>query len=80
MKQNLANSIIMPPKNGGLKAWSHSVRKANLLRQSYPTFSAPTFSFFNFERRDLKEQHIRMHSVHLTLEISRLVELLGQHI
>ena len=29
MKQNLANSIILPPKNGGLKAWSHSVRKAN---------------------------------------------------
>ena len=31
MKQNLANSIILPPKNGGLKAWSHSVRKANLV-------------------------------------------------
>ena len=29
MKHNLANSIILPPKNGGLKAWSHSVRKAN---------------------------------------------------
>ena len=29
MKQNLANSIILPPKNGGLKAWSHNVRKAN---------------------------------------------------
>ena len=29
LKQNLANSIILPPKNGGLKAWSHSVRKAN---------------------------------------------------
>ena len=29
MKQNLANSIILPLKNGGLKAWSHSVRKAN---------------------------------------------------
>ena len=29
MKQNLANSVIFPPKNGGLKAWSHSVRKAN---------------------------------------------------
>ena len=29
MKQNLANSIILPPKNGGLKAWSHSVRKPN---------------------------------------------------
>ena len=29
MKENLANSIILPPKNGGLKAWSHSVRKAN---------------------------------------------------
>ena len=28
-KQNLANSLILPPKNGGLKAWSHSVRKAN---------------------------------------------------
>ena len=27
--QNLANSIILPPKNGGLKAWSHGVRKAN---------------------------------------------------
>ena len=31
MKQNLANSIILPPKNGGLKAWSHSVRKANCI-------------------------------------------------
>ena len=29
MKQNLANSIILLPKNGGLKAWSHGVRKAN---------------------------------------------------
>ena len=29
LKQNLANSIILPPKNGGLKAWSHGVRKAN---------------------------------------------------
>ena len=29
MKQNLANSIILPPKNGRLKAWSYSVRKAN---------------------------------------------------
>ena len=29
MKQNLTNSLILPPKNGGLKAWSHSVRKAN---------------------------------------------------
>ena len=29
MKQNLANSFILRPKNGGLKAWSHSVRKAN---------------------------------------------------
>ena len=29
MKENLANLIILPPKNGGLKAWSHSVRKAN---------------------------------------------------
>ena len=29
MKQNLANSIILPPKNGRLKAWSHSTRKAN---------------------------------------------------
>ena len=29
MEQNLANSIILPPKNGGLKAWSHSVTKAN---------------------------------------------------
>ena len=28
MKQK-ANSIILPPKNGRLKAWSHSVRKAN---------------------------------------------------
>ena len=28
-KDKLANSIILPPKNGGLKAWSHSVRKAN---------------------------------------------------
>ena len=28
-KQNLANSIILPPKNGGLNAWSHGVRKAN---------------------------------------------------
>ena len=26
--QNLGNSIILKPKNGGLKAWSHSVRKA----------------------------------------------------
>ena len=31
MKQNLASSIILPPKNGGLKVWSHSVRKANSL-------------------------------------------------
>ena len=31
MKQNFANSMILPPKNGGLKAWSHSVRKANYL-------------------------------------------------
>ena len=29
LKQNLANSLILPPKNGGLKAWSHGVRKAN---------------------------------------------------
>ena len=29
IKQNLPNSIILPPKNGGFKAWSHSVRKAN---------------------------------------------------
>ena len=28
-KQNLANSIILPPKNGGLKVWSHGMRKAN---------------------------------------------------
>ena len=31
LKQNLAYSIILPPKNGGLKAWSHGVRKANWL-------------------------------------------------
>ena len=31
LKQNLANSIILPPKNGGLKTRSHGVRKANLL-------------------------------------------------
>ena len=38
MKQNLANSIILPPKNGGLKAWSHGVRKANytLLNSKFP--------------------------------------------
>ena len=30
MKQNLASLVILPPKNGGLRAWSHSVRKANL--------------------------------------------------
>ncbi len=29
IKQSLPNSIILPPKNGGLKARSHSVRKAN---------------------------------------------------
>ncbi len=29
IKQNLLNSIILPPKNGGFKARSHSVRKAN---------------------------------------------------
>ncbi len=29
IKQNLPNSIILPPKNGGFKARSHSVRKAN---------------------------------------------------
>ena len=28
IKQNLSNSIILPPKNGGFKARSHSVRKA----------------------------------------------------
>ena len=32
MEYNLANSIILPAKNGGLKAWSHSVRKANFRR------------------------------------------------
>ena len=32
LKQNLANSIILPPKNGGLKAWSHGVRKANFTK------------------------------------------------
>ena len=31
IKQNLPNSTILPPKNGRFKAWSHSVRKANLL-------------------------------------------------
>ncbi len=31
IKQNLPNSIILPPKNGGFKARSHSVRKANRL-------------------------------------------------
>ena len=34
MKQNLANSIILPPKNGGLKAWSHSVRKGNYVTET----------------------------------------------
>ncbi len=29
IKQNLPNLIILPPKNGGFKARSHSVRKAN---------------------------------------------------
>ena len=29
IKQNLANSIILPLKNGRSKAWSLSVRKAN---------------------------------------------------
>ena len=29
IKQNLPNSMILPPKNGGFKAWSHSVSKAN---------------------------------------------------
>ena len=29
IKQNLPNSIILPPKNGGFKARSHSMRKAN---------------------------------------------------
>ena len=29
IKQNLPNPIILPPKNGGFKARSHSVRKAN---------------------------------------------------
>ena len=28
-KQNLVNSLILPPKNTGLKAWSHCVRKAH---------------------------------------------------
>ena len=35
MKQNLANSIILPPKHGGLKAWSHSARNANSLKALY---------------------------------------------
>ncbi len=37
-KQNLPNLIILPPKNGGFKARSHSVRKANLfhIRISMP--------------------------------------------
>ena len=30
IKQNLPNSIILPPNNGGFKARSHSVRKANM--------------------------------------------------
>ena len=34
IKQNLPNSIILPPKNGGFKARSHSVRKANLLNKT----------------------------------------------
>ena len=35
MKQNLANLVILPPKNGGLKAWSHSVRKANCCQHGH---------------------------------------------
>ena len=31
IKQNLPNSIL-PPKNGGFKARSHSVRKGNLTK------------------------------------------------
>jgi hypothetical protein len=34
IKQNLPNSIILPPKNGEFKAGSHSVRKANVLQCS----------------------------------------------
>ena len=34
MKQNVANSTISPPKNGGLKAWSLCVRKANTGKQN----------------------------------------------
>ena len=51
-KQNLANSIILPPKNGGLKAWSHSVRKANytlpILKFSidYKNYISKTFDCF----------------------------------
>ncbi len=44
IKQNLPNSIILPPKNGGFKARSHSVRKANALPSSprpHPTPSPP---------------------------------------
>ena len=31
MNQMVANSTNLPPKNGGLKAWSHSVRKAHCI-------------------------------------------------
>ncbi len=39
IKQNLPNSIILPLKNGGFKARSHSVRKANCT--STPQWSTP---------------------------------------
>ena len=42
LKQNLANSIILPPKNGGLKAWSHGVRKANCVEYEYLNNSPPS--------------------------------------
>ena len=39
IKQNLPNLIILPPKNGGFKARSHSVRKANRQTLTEENFS-----------------------------------------
>lgn len=43
-KAKFPNSMILPPNNGGLKAWSHRVRKDNLLNRYFYSVFKPSES------------------------------------
>ena len=63
LKQSLANSIILPPKNGGLKAWLHGVRKANSIHIRFDRNSLNSTFVSNVE--------FSMHRIQFTFRFDR---------